>query len=66
VTFFSFRLEDELLGVAAFKQLDEHHAELKSMHTAHVARGRGIGRAVVDHLIGVARDRGFGRLRLPS
>lgn len=34
VTFFSFRRNGDLLGVAALKQLDEHHAELKSMHTA--------------------------------
>ncbi len=58
VMFFGFRRGGELLGIGALKQLDERHAELKSMHTAHAARGRGIGRAMVDHLIGVARDRG--------
>jgi putative acetyltransferase len=66
VTFFSFRLEGQLLGVAALKRLDRRHAELKSMHTANEARGRGIGRAMVDHLIGVARDRGFGRMSLET
>ncbi len=59
VTFFSFRAEGELLGVAALKRLDDKHAEIKSMHTAEAARGRGIGRALVDHLLGVARERGF-------
>lgn len=66
VMFFSFRLHGELLGVAALTQLDERHAELKSMHTAQAARGRGVGRAMVDHLVGVARDRGFRRMSLET
>jgi putative acetyltransferase len=66
VTFFSFRRNGELLGVGALKQLDGYHAELKSMHTAHAARGRGIGRAIVGHLIGVARARGFRRVSLET
>jgi putative acetyltransferase len=66
VTFFSFRLDGVLLGVAALKQLNEHHAEVKSMHTASAARDRGIGRALVDHLIDVARDHGLGRLSLET
>ena len=66
VTFFSFRRHGELLGVGALKQLDEEHAELKSMHTAQAARGRGIGRAMVGHLVGVARERGFRRVSLET
>jgi len=66
VTFFSFRVEGELLGVGALKQLDERHAELKSMHTAEAARGGGIGRAMLDHLMSVARDRGFRRVSIET
>ena len=66
VTFFSFRADGELLGVAALKELDEQHGEVKSMHTAEAARGRGIGRALVEHLIGVARERGYRRLSLET
>ncbi len=66
VTFFSFRRDGELLGVGALKRLDDHHAELKSMHTAQVARGRGIGRAMLDHLIAAARARGFRRVSLET
>ncbi|MEA2420095.1 MAG: putative acetyltransferase [Thermoleophilaceae bacterium] len=66
VTFFSFRVEGELLGVAALKRLDDGHAEIKSMHTAEAARGRGIGRALVDHLIGRARERGYRRVSIET
>ena len=66
VAFFSFRLDGELVGVGALRELDPRHAELKSMHTAETARGRGIGRAMVDHLVAVARDRGFRRVSLET
>jgi putative acetyltransferase len=66
VTFYSFRRAGELLAVAALKRLDARHAEVKSMHTAREARGRGIGRAMVAHLISVARQRGFERLNLET
>jgi putative acetyltransferase len=66
VTFFSFRVDGELRGVAALKQLDGQHAEIKSMHTAEAARGQGIGRAMVDHLIGVAREAGYRRVSLET
>jgi putative acetyltransferase len=66
VTFFSYRVDGELLGVAALKELDDAHAEIKSMHTAEAARGRGIGRALVDHVVDFARDRGYRRLSLET
>ena len=66
VTFFSFRAGEELLGVGALKQLDDRHGELKSMHTAHAARRRGIGRAMLEHLVGVARARGYDRVSLET
>jgi putative acetyltransferase len=66
VTVFSFRLDGELLAVGALKRLDGRHAELKSMHTARSARRRGIGRAMVEHLIVVACDRGFRQVSLET
>ncbi|MDX6285673.1 MAG: putative acetyltransferase [Frankiales bacterium] len=66
VTFFSFRRDGELLGVGALKQLDERHAELKSMHTADAARQRGVGRAMLDHLVATARARGCNRVSLET
>jgi putative acetyltransferase len=66
VTFFSYRLRGELLAVGALRQLDERHAEVKSMHTAQAARGRGIGRAMLEHLVHVARERGCFRVSLET
>lgn len=66
VTFFSYRRDCELLAVGALKQLDERHGEVKSMHTVEAARGQGIGRAMVDHLVGVARERGLRRVSLET
>jgi putative acetyltransferase len=66
ITFCSFRADSELLAVGALKQLDDTHGEIKSMHTAEAARGRGIGRAMVGHLVSVARDRGMRRVSLET
>jgi len=66
VTCFSARLDGELLGVGALKQLAEAHAELKSMHTVGAARGQGVGRALVDHLLSVAAARNCQRVSLET
>jgi len=59
VTFISDRDGAAVLGVGAIKELDAQHAELKSMHTASEARGRGVGRAVLNRLLSIARSRGY-------
>ena len=67
IAFFSYRDGDgTVLGVGAIKELDAAHAELKSMHTAAEARGRGVGRAILDHLLSVARARGYRRVSLET
>ncbi len=67
ITFFSYRDSGgAVLGVGAIKELDAGHAELKSMHTAAEARGRGVGRAMLDHLLSVARSRGYRRVSLET
>ena len=66
VTFFSCRDGDAVLGVGAIKQLEPGHGELKSMHTAAEARGRGVGRAMLAHLLAVARSRGYQRVSLET
>lgn len=66
ISFFSCRADGELLAIGALKHVDDGHAEVKSMHTAEAARGRGLGRAMLEHLLGVARERGYRRVSLET
>ena len=66
ITFVGYRVDGELLAVGALKDLGEGHGELKSMHTAASARGRGIGGALVRHLLDLARQRGLTRVSLET
>ena len=66
VTFWTAWDRDTLVGFAALKRLDASHGELKSMRAAPAARGTGVGRALLDHVIAVARARGMARLSLET
>ena len=66
VTFCGYRCGGALLAVGALRQLDPGHGELKSMHTAAAARGRGIGRAMLEHLLALARERGYRQVSLET
>jgi putative acetyltransferase len=55
-----------LLGVGALKRLSADHGEVKSMHTAEAAGGRGVGRAMLRHIVAAARASGFSRLSLET
>src|SRR5213076_959835 len=66
VTFFSARRDGVLVGIGALKRLDDSHAEVKSMHTIEAARGQGVGRAMVDHLLMVAAARNYQRVSLET
>jgi putative acetyltransferase len=66
VTLYSCRRSGELLAIGALKCLSDHQGELKSMHTATAARRLGLGRAMLSHLIGVARERGYHLLSLET
>ncbi|WP_370289528.1 GNAT family N-acetyltransferase [Nocardioides sp.] len=67
IHFVAARADDgTLLGCAALKDLGGGEVELKSMRTTAAARGRGVGRALLEHLIGLATDRGLRRINLET
>ena len=66
VTLFGLRVDGELLAVGALKHLDDSHVELKSMHTAEEAVGRGLGRRLLEHLVATARAGGYGQISLET
>ena len=57
---------DTLLAVGALKQLDSLTGEVKSIRATPAARGRGVGFAILDHIVGIARDRGYNALKLET
>lgn len=56
----------QLLGCGALKELDSKHGEIKFMRTPKALRRRGAGRAILVHVIDVARARGYERLSLET
>lgn len=73
VTFWSAWTDDEvesaretLAGVGALKRLTPDHGEVKSMHTAEGLRRRGIGGALLRHIIAQADVQGMTRLSLET
>ena len=59
VTFWSVWSGAELAGCGALKVLDAERGELKSTRVADRFLGKGIGRAMLDHLMNEARARGL-------
>ena len=66
VTFWTVWEDDEVLGCGALKELDPTHGEIKSMRTARNQLRKGVAAAILDHIIGVARERGYERLSLET
>lgn len=66
VTFFSAWIDDDLAGMGAIKQLDGAHGELKSMRVAPHWLGKGVGEAMLLHLLATARSRGYTRVSLET
>jgi putative acetyltransferase len=67
IAFFVMREADGTpVAMGAFKRIDAGHAEIKSMHVLAEARGRGLSRRMLDHLVDQARATGFTRLSLET
>ena len=56
--------EDAGIGCVALRPVEADVAEVKRMFVAEAWRGRGVGRALMEHVIAGARERGYATLRL--
>ncbi len=66
VTCWSAWSGDELAGCGALKELDPERGEIKSMRVVDAFLGRGVGRAILEHIVGEARARGMRSLWLET
>jgi putative acetyltransferase len=66
ITFWTAWSERALVGCGALKELDPVHGEVKSMRTASAHRRKGVGRAMLEHIIAEARARSYRRLSLET
>ena len=66
IRFFSLREDGKLLGCGALKRLGSRHGEIKSMRTADEALSRGIGKALLEHIVAAAKAEGMSRLSLET
>ncbi len=57
---------DALCGCGALKELSAVHAEVKSMRTATAFLRRGAAAQLLQHIVQVARQRGYQRLSLET
>jgi putative acetyltransferase len=66
ISFYALWEGDELLGFGALKELDARSGEVKSMRTADAHLRKGVAAALLEHIIGEARVRGYSRLSLET
>lgn len=66
VMFWSAWVGDEIVGMGALKRIDEANGEIKSMRVADPWLGKGVGRAMLEHIVGEARRMGMTSLWLET
>jgi putative acetyltransferase len=66
ITFWTVWVGEELAGCGALKELTPEHGEIKSMRTVRSFRRRGVGSAMVQHIVEEARGRGYRMLSLET
>ncbi len=66
IDFFAAWDGEALLGVGAVKYFEDASGEVKSMHTSEAARRRGVGGAILRHIMAAARAKGVKRLNLET
>ena len=66
IRFWSVWDDDQVIGVGALKRLSETDGEVKSMHTAQSSRRKGVGSAMLRHIVAAARQMGLSRVSLET
>ena len=66
IKFWSFWDNNQLIGCAALKFLDDKHGEFKSIRVEDNSRGKGFGKKIISHLIEVAKNEGIKRLSIET
>ena len=66
ITFWTVWEADELLGCGAIKELDSHHAEIKSMKTSSQHLRKGVAKTLLQHILEEAKHRGYSQLSLET
>ncbi|WP_223066200.1 GNAT family N-acetyltransferase [Paenibacillus caui] len=66
VSFWSAWEQGELVGCGALKELDDRHAEIKSMRTSSSHLRKGVAKQILGHIIEEAKQRGYLRLSLET
>jgi len=66
IKFWSFWDNNQLIGCAALKFLEDKHGEFKSIRVEDNSRGKGVGKKIISHLIEVAKNEGIKRLSIET
>lgn len=66
ISFFAAWAVDTLVGMGALKEIDRLTGEIKSMRTHPEHLRQGVGAEILEHLITLARERGYQRLSLET
>ena len=66
IKFWSFWDNNQLIGCAALKFLDDEHGEFKSIRVEDNSRGKGFGKKIISHLIEVAKNEGIKKLSIET
>ncbi len=66
VTFYSAWETNDIMGCGALKELSPIHGEVKSMRTATNHLRKGVAKAILQHILTEAKERGYTKVSLET